>query len=401
MANRKSLSELYRPIGPKAIVTGLAWTSGGSQIISQAVDLSLPIRGIRLVLKGRAVIGTAAFTSGTPEGFLNLISEVKISGTNARQRGNVTLWDMDLATAWTMSHLYAYRGAGYFSINSGTGETIVPIPSTPFPANGATGYFNVATGTYDFRIVCDFPFHPHESNSFGRHPGVIPGFLVRNEEWKDSLQILLNFGTQAGAGATGCLGVSAATSTITFSGYGVGTGTPTVDLYSLPIVMGLDLKDQVVPGIISRTSQPISGILQAAGTPATLLNLQKQPTPRVIIKSGTSTVGATPPAFATLNDSNLTTLGILLGGNRNVRNRLDLFTHKMQQVDVYDRDPIQGYTLLEFMDSGNPDSAYPGQDIGDGATFQLVGDTPGLANAFGIVVQEQVLHLPTGQLYSF
>lgn len=390
---KANLKDLYRPVGPKPVQTGLLWSSGGSAIVAQSVDLSLPIRGIRLVFKGRIVIGTANFTSFNPEGFLNLISNVTISGTNARQQGNITLWSIDLATLFSLSHMFAYRGAGYISVNSGTGETIAPIPSTPFPA---TGYGSGNTGTYDVRIVIDFPFHPFEFNGYGNQPLAIPGFLVRNEEWKDSLQILLSYGAQAGAGATGVLGTAAATSTIVYSAYGSGAGSPTVDLYSLPVLSGTDLKDATIPGVLSRVSTPISGVLQTAGTSVVLANLQKQPTPRIFAKFGTGTVS---PAFATLSDTNVTTLGVLLGGNRNVRNKVDIWTHKLQHIDVYDRDPIQGYLLQDFIDQGNFDSAFPGQDIGDGATYQLVGDVAGVANGFGIIVQEQLLHAPAGQLY--
>lgn len=396
MGSRKGLSEVYRPVGPKLITSGIAWTSGGSASVLQQVDLSLPIRGIRLVFKGRLVVGTAAFTSVNPEGLLNLISNITIQGTNSRQKGNLTLWNIDLATAFGLQHLFAYRN-GYFSINSGTGETMVPVPTTPFPAVGASGYINGATGTYDFRIVLDFPFHPHESNAQGKQPLVVPGFIVRNEEWKDSLQILLSFGAQAG-NSTGALGVAAATTTVTFSSYGSGAGNPTVDLYSLPIAMGLDLKDTVVPGVISRVSTPFNTPLLSAGTSVPIVNLQKQPTPRIYIKTGTGTVS---PAFATLSDTNLSTVGVLLGGNRNVRNKVDVFAHKHQQPDVYDRDPIQGYVMLDFLDSGNPDSSYPGQDIGDGATYQVIGDVAGVANGFGLIIQEQMLHMPTGPMFNF
>jgi hypothetical protein len=397
MASRKGLSEIYRPVGPKLIQANIPWSSGGQQNITQAVDLSLPIRGIRLVFKGRLVIGVAAFTSVNPEGFLNLIQNITISGTNARQKGNLTLWNCDLASAWVLQHLFGHSKA-YFSINAGTGETVVPVPTTPFPATGATGYINGATGTYDWRIVVDFPFHPLESNAYGRQPLSIPGFLVRNEEWKDTIQVFMQFGTQAGAGASGALGVSAGTTTVTFSSYGSGAGTPTIDLYSLPVVMGLDLKDQVLPGVLSRVSSQITTVLQSAGTSVALLNLQKQPTTRIYCKFGTSTVN---PAMATLSDTNVTQLGVLLGGNRNVRNKIDIFAHKAQQYDVYDRFPIQGYSLFDFIDSGNPDSAYPGQDIGDGASFQLIGDVTGVANALGIIIQEQMLHMPTGPIYTF
>jgi hypothetical protein len=401
--NRQHLADIYRPVGPKIVTTGIPWTSSGSAAITQAIDLSLPIRGLRLIFKGRVVVGTAAFTTVTPEGLLNLISNIVIQGTNARQQGNLTLWNIDLATAFVFQNLFGYRGAAYMttSVTGAGGDTINPIPSTPFPS-GAVGnnpFFQGSIATTDFRIVIDFPFHPHSNNSFGAEPLTIPQYIVRNEEWKDSVQLLLTFGAQAGGGAIGVLGTSAATTAITFSGFNGSGTTPTIDLYSLPVLMGLNLKDQILPGVFSRVSTPLtSSLLTGAGSNVALLNMQKQPTPRVLFKQGAGTVF---PAFTALTDYNVTTLGILLGGNRNVRNKVDIFAHKMLQPDIYKRDPIQGYNLFDFIEQGNPDASYPGQDVGDGATFQLIGDVAGLANAFGLAVQEQILHQPSGALMDF
>jgi hypothetical protein len=393
--NRQHLSEIYRPAGPKQIITGQAWASGGSLTLTQLVDLSLPLRGLRIVFKGRVVIGTAGFTTPYPEGFLNLISSIIIQGTNARQQGNLTLWNIDLASLYMIQNLFAYRGSTFYSINSGTGETELARPTMPIPAT----YNPVgSTGTYDFRIVVDIPFHPFESNSFGKEPLTIPQYLVRNEEWKDSIQIVLGYGAQAGGGATGVLGVSAAGTTITYSAYGSGSGSPTIDIYSLPVLMGTTLKDQILPGVISRVSTPVTAVMQSAGTGVPLLNLQKQPTPRIFFKQGVSTV---TPAFSSLTDTNVTAIGLQLGQNRNVRNVLDLFTHKLQQADVYDTDLVQGYTMFDFMDQGNPDSAYAGQDIGDGATLQVTGNVTGVANALALLVQEQILQQPAGALMQF
>ena len=395
MLNRQQLSDIYRPVGPKSVLTNIAWSSGGSTTLTQAVDLSLPIRGFRLTFKGRVVIGTAGFTTPAPEGFLNLISSIIIQGTNARQQGNLTLWNIDLASLFVIQNFFAFRGAAYYSINSGTGETLLAPPTTPMP----TTYNPVgATGTFDFRIVVDIPFHPFQSNAFGKEPLTIPQFLVRNEEWKDSLQVVLGYGAQAGGGATGVLGVSAAGTTITYTSYGSGSGTPTIDLESLPVMMGTGLKDAILPGVISRVATPVTSAMQSAGTGIPLLNMQKQPTPRIFFKQGTSTV---QPAFQTLTDTNATQLGVQLGQNRNVRNVLDIFKHKLQQCDVYSRDAIQGYVMFDFMDQGNPDSAYPGQDVGDGATLQVTGNVTGAANALALLVQEQVLQQPGGHLMNF
>lgn len=410
MAGRigQAKANVYRPAGPKQVQLSIPWTSGGSFNLAQAIDLSLPIRGLRFKFRGRLVIGTAAFTSVNPEGFLNLISNITVQGTNARQRGNISLWNIDMATAWVYSHLFAFKGTGFFTISTtgAGGDATVPVPDTPFPGAGvavpnkAAGYINGATGTYDFKITLDLPFHPHEQNSFGRQPEQIPGFLVRNEEWKDTLQVLMTFGTQAGGGATGALGVSAATTTVTFSAYNSGAGNPVVDVYSLPVLMGLDLKDTVLPGICARAQFPLTTVLQAAGSNVTIANLQKQPTPRLILKTGTGTSPNGNPAFATLSDTNVSTFGIQLGGNRNVRNKVDVDVHKQQQVDVYDREPIQGYVMHDFLETGLSDSSYPGQDVGDGSAFQAVADVAGVAQGFGLLIQEQIVHTPTGPLYS-
>ena len=397
--DRRQLSQIYRPVGPKQVQVGLspAGTSatalGGTVQLTQTFDLSLPIRGLRFTIKGRLVVGTAAFTTPFPEGFLGILSNITFQGTNSRQKGNVNLYNIDSATLWVIQHHFDFR-TGQFDISTGGGAiTEQAIPDTPMPAGyNPTG----ATGTFDFRILVDMPFYP-----FCAPQGVRPQFLVRNDEWKDSLQLTVVFSTQAGAGATGFLGVSAATSTTTWSSYGSAGGTPTLDVYSLPVIMGLDLKDHVIPGFMTRIAQPINTPLQTAGSQVVLLNLQKQPTTRVFVKIGVSTVPNGNPAFSALSDVNVTSLGILLGGNRNVRNLVDIFAHKQELVELYPHGPIQGYNLFDFIGSGNPDSAYPGDQIGDGTTFQVVGNVTGIANGYGIILQEQALYSAEGALYSF
>lgn len=413
--NRQHLADIYRPASAKLVASSLpilttSASGGGSISLTQAIDLSLPIRGLRLVLKGRIVVGTAAFTSVNPEGLLNLLSSIVIQGTNARQQGNLALWNIDLATAWMIQRILGPKGAAFFFVTppAGGALTAVSDPTTPFPSGAVASnpYFQGSTGTYDFIIAVDFPFHPHQSNSYGREPLTIPQYLVRNEEWKDSLQLQVTGATQAG-NSTGSLGVAAATTTVTYTAFGSGSGTPTLDVYSLPVLMGLNLKDQILPGIISRAAQQITTPTQSAGSSVALANLQKQPTPRIYFKFGTGTVA---PAFATLIDTvangpqatGPSTLGVLLGGNRNIRNKVDIMAHKMQFPDIYLREPVQGYNIMDFMEQGNPDAAYPGQDVGDGATFTLVADVLGTtSNGLAVVVQEQILHQPAGALMDF
>lgn len=399
MANsaRKNQADLYRPVGPKIVQLGLPWASGGGFQLSQVVDLSLPVRGFRFVFRGRDVVAGAGVATPSPEGFLNLISNITIQGTNARQKGNVTLWSIDLATAYEFLHVTSARRAAYYSLNAngGAGEVEVTPPTTPFPAdNNPTG----TAATYDWRIVIDLPLHPFAVQAMGAHPHWVPAYLMRNEEWKDSVQISASFPVVTNGAVAGPFGTGAAATTHTFSQYGAAGGNPVVDVYSLPIEMGMDLKDGVLPGLMSRVATSVTVPLQSAGNQVTLLNMQKQPTTRVFVKNGVATA---PPSFASLNDTNITAVGILLGANRNVRNVVDWYAHKALSYDTYERELVQGMLLLDFMESGNPDSAYPGQDIGDGSTFQLTANVAGLANATALIVQEQTLHTPTGPLYTF
>jgi len=393
--SRRQVAQLYRPVGPKYVTTVSPTTMNSANatfLIANQFDLSLPIIGFELVFKFRVVIGTAGLASVNPEGFLNFLNNIQIQGTNARQKGNVTLWNIDGATAWMMQHLFNNR-AGQYNINNQAGGAIEVIaPTSPIPASyNPTG----TAATYDVRIVLRLPSHPFECNDTFKS-----GYLIRQEEWADSLTMQLTFGFQAAAATTGALGTGAAGTTVAYTAYGSGAGNPTCDIYTLPVEMGLDLKDALLPGFLTRFAQPVTSILQSAGGLNTaILTLQKQPTSRIFGKFGTSTVA---PYFATLSDTNVTTLGLTLGGNRAVRNNVDIFAHKNDALYEYFADfPILGYQVLDFLQSNNPDSVYPGDKIGDGSTFQLVGTVAGVANALGIIVQEQALYLPTGPLYSF
>jgi hypothetical protein len=386
MTQRPLHANIYKPAGVKPVQTAIPWIDGGQTTVSAKFDLTLPVRGVRLKFSGRLVIGTAPFTSVNPEGLLNLISDITIHGTNSRQNGDVTLWDIDLATLYGISHLFSHRAA-QFQING----VQVGIPGTPWP----TGYLNGATGTYDFVITVDLPFHPFKCPAATR-----PGFLVRQEEWSDTVAISFKFGSQPN-GVTGCLGAAAATTTVTMSGYGTGGGTPTVDVYSLPVQMG-NLKNSVIPGFIQRVVRPVAAEMQAAGNNVSLLQLQKQRTSRIYLKTGTSTVA---PAFATLSDTNLTAIGLVTGGSsRAVKPLVDIATYKHNQPADYERESIQGYTCFDFVESGNPDSSFPAQQsnvVGAGSTFELVGNVVGVANGLLLAIQEQVSYLHGGALYTF
>lgn len=392
--SRKQVSNIYRPQGVKAIQLGNAWASGGKTIIPGAqVDLSIPLEGFRFVFKMRDVIAGANMTTANPLGYLNMIQRVFVYGKNSRIKGNATLWDLDLPSLAVIQALVARKPFQYNGVSSvGAASAGTEAPDTDF-STPVTGLFNGTTGTYDIRIVIDLPAYPFGSNPFMR-----PGYFLRSQEWADSLNFRIEYPTITN-GATHALGTDGGATTHTFSGFG-GGGSPTLDIYGLPCIMGPDLDAQMTPGFLSRIAIPVTTQLQSAGSLNTrLLTLEKQHTKRIYMIIGTSTVN---PAFATLSDANVTTLGMVIGSNKTVRENDDIFAHKQDYVRRYQSYPLQGGNLFDFVNSdlGNADNGYEADDATAGSTLEIRGTVAGAANALGNFIQEIEQVQPQGALYS-
>ena len=391
---RKQISQIYRPQGPKAISLGYPFTAAGANIlISNAqVDLSVPLEGLRLIIKLRDVIAVAGMTTPSPLGYLNMLSRILITGKNSRAGGNVTLLDMDLATlvliqASVQHKPFFYNGVSILGAPLAGSEVAKEQPSTPI-----ANFFTGAVGTYDIRLAVDIPFFPPEAAPFTR-----VGYLVRAQEWADSVQIRITTPAIAN-GATHALGVDAAGTTHVFTAFGSAAGSPTVDIYGLPVIMGVDLDAVHAPGFLTRIATPIAAVLQAAGGPNTRLAiLEKKDTTRVWTIVGTSAVN---PSMITFSDVNLSTLGMIIAGNKIVRENDDVFAHKMDQTRRYGTQPIQGLTMFDFVPSGNPDAGYDSGSAGEGTILELRGTVAGVANALGIIVQETEQYAPGGPLYA-
>ena len=393
---RSQLGNVYRPQGPKSVIAsfnlpaGLSPAAGKLRVAPGTVDLSNPLAGFRFVLKLRDVIAGANMTSVNPLGYLNMISRIQIAGKNSRQGGNATLWDMDLASAALIQATINRKPFQYNGVSAtGAASAGAEVSDITSPV---ANFSNVAQGTYDIRIVVDLPAFPFDCAEFLRS-----GYFIRSQEWGDSLYMQIETPAIA-SGGTHALGTDGGASTHTMTSYGSGAGTPTLDVYPLPSIMGADLDDQHVPGFLSRISVPLTAVLQAAGgANQKLITLDKQDTTRLWSLVG---VSQSNPAFSALSDSNLTTLGVVVGGNRVVRENVDIFAHKQEQVRHYGTLPIQGVTLLDFIQSRNPQSKYQASDAGTGTTLDLRGQTAGVANAYGLIVQETERYAPKGPLHA-
>lgn len=386
MGQAQTLANVYRPQGPKVVATGNPVVKSGSMNLVNQVDLSVQITSLRFVLTGRITVATAAYTSVKPEQFLNLIQELRIQGNNTRQKGTVTLLDQDLASFLGFKSLFSRRAFSYYVSKAGGNLTVNPYPSTPYVGGG----FDGSTATFDFRIVFDVPFYPFTSGD-----AFIPGWTVRASEWPNGLNIYAKFATLAD-NAENEIGVSAATTVTTLAGFG-GGGSAQLDVYSIPAIMGQQLAPTTLPGVLSRTVAQLSSSLGTTGTSIKQLDLEKQFQGRILFKTGVSTLF---PNFSSLSDGIMTASGVVVGGNRFVRNVVDSFSHKEEWSKEYHVDPIQGYMGFDFLQSDNPFSAFDGKQVAGAATFQLVSNVTTVANAAGIVLQEQQLYQPSGPLYT-
>ena len=375
---RKFLGDAYRPAGPKYVttVTGLTGAApvGFVRPVTQQVDLTLPIRGFRFVIKGRVTVATANYTSVNPESLLNLVSNIQIYGTNKRLNGNQTLTNIDLASLFGFTLLTKWASCS-IQVNG----VELARPGLPYSNVAA---LTTAASPYDFIITLDVPNAP-----IGSPAGAEVQYLIRTTEWKDSITFAFTFPTVTD-NAANPLGTSAATTVTTLSAFGSATGAMSIDIYSLPVRMG-SAQNALVPGVINRATTPQASVLQSTAGNVELLRMQKQATSRVYLKIG---VGANSPTFTSLSDAILTSVGIQVGTNVNVRDVLDIFAHRAEAREHYKVQAIQGYYILDFLQSGNPDSSYAADSVlSDGQNFRLVGNVTGAANASGLILQEQII----------
>ena len=411
--NRAQQARVYTPRGKKPLLLGTAFipsvaaaaypTGTVINIAAGAVDLSTPLLGMQFVLKGRVTVGTAAVTALTPESFLNLFNRFDIFGQHKILQSDTHPFVMDGALWAGIMAMHKRRGFKLTVSKAGGALTQDPIPGTPyggpFAAGAAGGVgFDGTTNTFDFIVDLSVFFYPLSTSDVFK-----PGFMWRSEEWGDSLQLQITPGGQPSASAnSGSLGLSGATTTISFTAFQSGSGNPTLDIYALPVIQGATtgLPAQTVPGLVIRSVSPRTTQVQTTGTDIQIGQMQKRKTSRVYLKAGLST---NPPVYTALSDTVLSKVGIQVGTDKFPRNKVDWFTWKHVASDDYAEasDPVQGYAILDFLQHKSPFGAYAGDNVDAGSTVYLIGDPAGAANNILTFVQEQIIREPEGELYNY
>jgi len=373
-----------REQGPELFYTDtttLGGTGGGVQTIQipRTLTLNRPLESITIKLAFRLVTSVYDYTSVYPEHLINLLAQVQLNGIH-RIYGNLTPIQMSGATIFTWPQLFkGFRGANALFIN---GARMVP-PSSPYnfntPAAGGALGFPVTAGTYDVEIFYEIPLGPSFPVSAGESQRDV-SFLYLPQDWADSLQLKLTFGDRTS------LGVPQASTVTTFTSFGSASGLPTFSVhlnYSILGAFGNALK----AGVVIRNEQSL-GSFQSLVNRTRLSLLQKQITSNVVFKTGLqSTVANAPPVFTSLIDTQLANTQIMVD-NKPIRNNNDNMVAKTYGGRNFDTVWPAGYNGFSFIDSQNPLTAYRGDGLQGGSTFDLNSDVI-VANAANLILLTQ------------
>lgn len=377
-------SMIGREQGPELFysdTTTLGGLAGGVQTIQipRTLTLNRPMESITIKLAFRLVTSVYDYASVYPEHLINLLAQVQLNGIH-RVYGSLTPIQMSGATIFTWPQMFkGFRGANALFIN---GARMVP-PSAPYnfntPAAGGALGFPVTAGTYDVEIYYEVPLGLSFPASAGEAQRDV-SFLYLPQDWADSLQLKLTFGDRTS------LGVPQASTVTTFTAFGSASGLPTFSVhlnYSILGAFGNALK----PGVVIRNEQSFSSFVSLVNRTRLSL-LQKQITSNIVVKTGVqSTVANAPPVFTTLVDTMLDQTQLIVD-NKPIRNNSDNMVAKTYGGRSFDTIWPSGYFGFSFIDSQNPLTAYRGDGLQGGSTFEIDSNVIS-ANAANLILMTQ------------
>lgn len=376
---RQVASLLGRNQGPEFFFQQ-AFTTLLNVVIPKAINLNRPLERAHLVWQGRIVNGATALTTVFAESVQNLIQTIKLTGTHAAFKA-ITPINLTGADAFAWPKLFRPRGGSIY-VNTARSENL-DIPAG-FPA--ATGFTGAATTNFDTEIHYDIPLVPVLPAA--AKVSVVP-FLYQQKDWGDTLQLFLTFADASALGTP--------VTTISFAAFGSGTGNPQLFLFTNYEILGA-LAESISSAVVIRNTQniPQANITSAASTLQRLQLLQKQKTTNVLLKSGIIATGTSAgvSVYNTLSDLVFQQTQIVVD-NKPVRNNFLNAAYKEYAGYSFDARLPQGYLPFSFIDSMNPLTAYPADQLAGGSTFEI--DSQVLtanANNFAEVIQEQYLGVP-------
>ena len=378
---RQVASLLGRNQGPEFFFQQ-PWTALNNVVIPKAINLNRPLERVHMVWQGRIAIATANITPVFAESIQNLIQTFKLTGTHAAFKA-ITPINLTGADAFAWPKLFKARGASTY-VNGALADNL-GIPAG-FPAG--TGFLGTTAGSpYDTEIHYDIPLTP--VLPVAAKVSLVP-FLYQQKDWGDTLQVFLTF---ADATALGTLG----TAVVTFTAFGSGAGTPQLFVMTNYEILGA-LAESISSAVVIRNTQnvPQSQITSASATLQRLQLLQKQKTTNILLKSGALAAGTSAgvTVYSTLSDQIFQQTQVIVD-NKPVRNNFLNAAYKEYAGYSFDARLPQGYLPFSFIDSMNPLTAYPADQLAGGSVFELDSQVlTGAGTNFAEIIQEQYLGVP-------
>jgi hypothetical protein len=348
---------LGRYQGPEYIY-GTTVTMAALQTVrpSNPIPLGRALESLKVIWRGRLVIGTANYTTGVPEAPQSLIERIRITGNHSRW-GNQVLVDITGATAFAALRCYQVRGN--IALN---GTTLIGDLSSPMPTTGiAAG----ATGTYDLELHYEIPMAPWGAWNAAM---AIP-YLWREENFGNSLQIEITVGDRTS------LGTPAGGSTTTWTAFGSAAGSPSVEVYGNYAMLG-PLQGVGDNGLVMRSEIVATPALTGVTSGIQLgAQLRKIVTTNLLLKTGIMLTGTSSGVnvFASLSDVQLNRTRLMAAQKplKDLRSNYATKAYYATKFGVY---APQGYLPFSWIEGGQIFAALQGQDMPDGAQFNLETD---------------------------
>ena len=376
---RQVASLLGRNQGPEFFFQQ-PWTVLNNVVIPKAINLNRPLERIHMYWQGRIAQTVANMSPVLPESLQNLIQTFKLTGTHAAFKA-ITPINLTGADLFAWPKLFKPRG-GTTYVNLARCDNL-DIPAG-YPAG--TGFIGTTAGSpYDSEVHYDIPLTP--VLPVAAKVSLVP-YLYQQKDWGDTLQVFLTFADQTALGTGG---------TTTFTALQSASGSPQVFLFTNYEILGA-LAESISSAVTIRNTQnvPQSQITSASATLSRLQLLQKQKTTNILLKSGTLQAGTSAgvTVYATLSDLIFQQTQLIVD-NKPVKNNFLNAAFKEYQAYSFDARWPQGYLVFSFLDSMNPLTAYPGDQLAGGSVFELDSQVlTGGASNFAEVVQEMYLGVP-------
>lgn len=349
--------------------------------IPKNINLTRPMERLHVVWRGHVSITGANYTSVAAEAPVTIVQNIKLNGQHAVFNALAPI-NMTGATIFALSRITKQRGCALY-ING----VLQPPPGVPYGQVGST-FGNI--GEYDIEIHYDIPLGP-----IAPAPVKINGipFYYYQNDWGNTLELTIQQGDQTS------FGIPAGGTDVTFSAFGSDSGLPQIYVFTNYEILG-PLQNTIQSAVIVRNEQGlIAGVLGAASAGNTRIALlQHQKTINIVIKTGTLQTPSSPgvSVFATLSDAMLDQTQVIVD-NKPVRNVFSNFSEKEYIGYAFDTFLPQGYLNYSFIDSMSPLTAYRGDKLPGGSSFEIdsaIISTPD--NPTGNIMQEQIFGDPRG-----